>query len=465
MASQATRHLNQLVSDLLDVSTLDSRKAIRVRRKKVRSSRFLQMVSGLLVPAAEQKGLEFHSHTQPSFPDWLVLDPIRTQQIILNLLQNAIRYTERGFVKLEFAFEPEDRGEDQGDRRRGNLRIRVSDSGIGISVEHQRRIFDAFEIIEQPKVRGDSLRSTGELGTRLGLGLSVVESLVNAMDGAIQLESELGKGTTVCVSLPTMALWEVAAAPKKPIARESTKSRRRRYDRKELRPMAFVVDDCRANRLLLRSYLQRLGYQTRVFATGTALIQALQNDTPCWLFLDWELPDIAGLDLLTALSRIEKRIDTVVITADSLAAPFVLEHPYEVKDCFAKPIDFHAFRMRLSKLVGTSPDECSIRQPGSESIPSGDSWLALEKQLQHLVLEQSVIDCKELRRSIEENRLDCIRMIAHRLQGSAGNARLHHIASLMVSLEKAAIDEDIPHCKQLIDEFGSNLPLNDSMHQ
>ncbi|XZE46970.1 ATP-binding protein [Pirellulaceae bacterium SH467] len=465
MASQATRHLNQLVSDLLDISTLESRKAIHVRKKKVKSSRFIQVVSGLLVPAAEQKGLAFQSHTEEPFPDWIVLDPIRTQQIIFNLLQNAIRYTDRGFVKLELAFEPHDRGEGvQRDRLKGNIKIRVSDSGIGISLEHQRRIFDAFEIIEHPSARSESIRSTEELGTRLGLGLSVVDSLVKAMDGTIHLESELGIGTSICVSLPAIAMRGEAIAPRKQKRIGSARPRRRLLDRKELRPMAFVVDDCRANRILMRSYLQRLGYQTRVFATGAALMQALQSDTPRWLILDWELPDISGLALLTALNRIGKKIDTVVITADTLAAPSVLEHSYAVSACFFKPIEFTDFQMRFSKLSDARADERSFEHRQLGSMPPGESWLELEKRLQHLVLEQGLADCRELRKSIGANRFDCIRMIAHRLQGSAGNARLQHLASIMVSLEQAAIDEDAPLCTRLIDKFESNLPASDSKH-
>lgn len=459
MAKQATRHLNQLVNDLLDVSAIESRKAIHVRRKKVKSSRFIQTVSGLMAPIAEQKGLAFHCHTDEQFPDWIVLDPIRTQQIILNLLQNAIRYTDRGFVKLEFAFEPSDCcGEEQGNRSKGNVRIRVSDSGIGISSENQRRIFEAFAIIERPKADYESVKSELELGTRLGLGLSVVESLVTAMEGAIHLESEVGKGTTVCVFLPTISLREKNVARNRKMVGRSAKRESKWLDRNEGRPMAFVVDDCRANRILMRSYLQRLGFRSRSFATGGSLMQALQNDTPQWLFLDWELPDMSGTDLLSALNQNGRAIDTLVITADPLATVSVLKHPYAVKACLAKPIEFTEFQKHLAKHMSAPQAGNSFESTVSEPQPPLDTWLDLEKRLQQLVLEQSLVDCKELRKSMEANRFESIRMIAHRLQGSAGNARLHQLASLMIRLEKAAIEGDVPLCSELIDEFASTLP-------
>jgi signal transduction histidine kinase/DNA-binding response OmpR family regulator len=459
MAKQATRHLNQLVNDLIDVSAIESSNAIRIRKKKVRASRFIQTISGLLTPVAEQKGLAFHCHIGEHFPDWLVLDPIRTQQIILNLLQNAIRYTDRGFVKLEFTFEPHDCGEvARGNRWKGNVRIRVTDSGIGISAENQRRIFEAFEIIERPKSHHESMQSYRELGTRLGLGLSVVESLVTAMKGAIHLESEVGKGTTVCVSLPTISLrGEEVPREHKSVCRSAT-LKSKRVDRREGFPLAFVVDDCRANRILMRTYLQRLGFRSRSFATGASLLEALQTETPQWLFLDWELPDMSGTDLLSVLDRLGRAIDTLVITADPLAASTVLEHPYAVKACLAKPIEFAAFQKHLSKHTNAPQADSPIGPTASEPQPSLDTWLNLEMRLQQLVLEQSLEDCKELRRSIETNQFESIRMIAHRLQGSAGNARLHQLASLMIRLEKAAIEGDVPLCSELIDEFASTLP-------
>lgn len=459
MAKQATRHLNQLVNDLIDVSAIESSRAIRIRKKRVRASRFIQSISGWMAPVAEQKGLEFHCHIGEHFPDWIVLDPIRTQQIILNLLQNAIRYTDRGFVKLEFAFEPSDCcGEEQGNRSKGNVRIRVSDSGIGISSENQRRIFEAFAIIERPKADYESVKSELELGTRLGLGLSVVESLVTAMEGAIHLESEVGKGTTVCVFLPTISLREKNVARNRKMVGRSAKRESKWLDRNEGRPMAFVVDDCRANRILMRTYLQRLGFRSRSFATGASLLEALQTETPQWLFLDWELPDMSGTDLLSVLDRLGRAIDTLVITADPLAASTVLEHPYAVKDCLSKPIEFTAFQKHLSKHTNAPQADSPFEPTASEPQPSLDTWLDLEKRLQQLVLEQSLEDCKELRRSIETNRFESIRMISHRLQGSAGNARLHQLASLMIRLEKAAIEGDVPLCSELIDEFASTLP-------
>jgi CheY-like chemotaxis protein len=401
-------------------------------------------------PAASKKGISFQSDIDDDLPKACLLDRMRTQQILLNLLQNAIRYTNHGFVKLACRFVPSPQGSVDAEQDFGFLCISVSDSGIGISSENQKRIFQAFETIDEDPYKEAAASSSSDLGTSLGLGLSVVASLIDALGGKLNLESEVGKGTTIEVLLPTVCV----AVKTRPLTTESVKSPRGASTQDRL--VAFILDDAKPNRLLMKSYLKRLGFTCQSFSRAAKFLESCKNNPPDWVFIDWQLPGTKGSQLLNELYGMPRKIRVVVVTADVRASDEISQNARGVNACLFKPLEFKRFKQEMQRMgdFRNSSHPCgdsTVEVEENRSMEHGYGDLAsLEKKIQRLVLEQFANDCEEMRQSISAGDRGRLQLIAHRVNGSAGNARLMKLASQMRQLEEAASTAEWETILQLV---------------
>ena len=180
--------LVQLLNSVLDLAKVEAGK-MELREEDFDPSKLIEEVAQLFAPAAHQKDLEFVCRIARDTPKNVRSDPMRLRQIISNLVGNAVKFTNSGFVSLGIS------GEVQSDGRQ-QLHIEVEDSGIGISEKNRARIFDNF-------VQEDSSVTRNVGGS--GLGLSISAELAKLMGGSLKVESELGVGSTLCLSLPCSA--------------------------------------------------------------------------------------------------------------------------------------------------------------------------------------------------------------------------------------------------------------------
>jgi two-component system CheB/CheR fusion protein len=249
----------RLVDDLLDVSRIRTGK-IRLR---VEPTELVQLVTAVI--EASQPAVDAAGHTlalQASEPVWVLCDPTRLAQVATNLIANAVRYTPPGgAIRVTVA------------REGGHALLRVADDGIGIAPEMLERIFELF-------VQGD-----GEpTGAGLGVGLSLVRTLVELHGGVVRAESAgLGRGSELIVRLP---LREAPAEVSAPVARASNGG--------VARLSALVVDDNADAAEMLALVLERLGHEARVVYDGRAALQALEASPPDVVLLDLGLPEVDG---------------------------------------------------------------------------------------------------------------------------------------------------------------------------
>ncbi len=173
--------MEQLVVDLLTQAQLDSNTFV-LRPSNFETAKLIDRTHTLLTPLAQQKGLTLQLHLDAQCPPEMVGDFNRINQIITNLVNNAIKYTDEGFVKLAISFSPEN-----------NWIITISDTGRGISEEEQATVFQPFHQVQSPHSR--------EAGG-IGLGLSIVQQIIALMNGHVSLSSTIGQGTTIQVILP-----------------------------------------------------------------------------------------------------------------------------------------------------------------------------------------------------------------------------------------------------------------------
>jgi signal transduction histidine kinase len=189
----SSQHLLALINDVLDLSKIEAGK-MPLRLEPIGIRPILLEVAAQIEPMVRRKALEFHVRLDEQIPV-LYTDPTKVKQIVLNLLSNAAKFTNRGTVSLSAAPVG------------ANLVIRVSDTGIGIRPEHLDMIFEEFRQVDQSRTR--------EYGGT-GLGLSITRKLVSLLGGGIAVESEFGKGSTFVVTLP---LHRDGVGADEPIAR------------------------------------------------------------------------------------------------------------------------------------------------------------------------------------------------------------------------------------------------------
>ena len=280
----AGRHLLRLVNDSLDLARIEAGR-LALQRQPVEVPALAEEVAGLLAPLARAKGLAFELHVQADAPDWLLGDATRVRQILLNLGHNAVKFCDRGRVRLCLAAAPG-----------GGLRVEVSDSGPGLAPAQRARLFRRFE-------------PGGASSGGSGLGLAISQELAMAMDGRIQVRSEPGAGACFEVLLPLPP----APAPALPAlsAPPGGAGQPRRV---------LLVEDDAMVASVVRELLENAGHAVSHAPHGLAALAALESDRYHLMLLDLDLPGLDGL----ALSRLlrDRGDDTprVALTARADAA-------------------------------------------------------------------------------------------------------------------------------------------------
>jgi signal transduction histidine kinase len=260
--------LVRLVDDLLDVSRI-TRDAVTLRRERVDVAALVRDAVEAARPAAAEAGLHLGAVFSPT-PIETEADPARIVQVLSNLLDNACKYGERG-GRIEVAVE-------QGD---GEIAIRVSDTGIGIAVEHRDAIFEMFRQVDESLER----RRGG-----LGIGLALSRRLIELHGGTLRAESGgVGTGSTFMVRLP--ALGEATSIAPSPLPTPIAPSRRR----------ILVVDDHEDSAVSLAKLLELAGHETWVAHDGDGAIACAARERPEVIVLDIGMPDRNGYDVCRAI--------------------------------------------------------------------------------------------------------------------------------------------------------------------
>uniref|UniRef100_UPI0035B3075C ATP-binding response regulator n=1 Tax=Pseudomonas panipatensis TaxID=428992 RepID=UPI0035B3075C len=284
---QSGQHMHALIDGLLDLARIEAGR-LRLDPAPLPFQEFLSELARMVQPQAEGKGLAFRLETQGRVPAWVQADAKRLRQILINLLGNAVRFTNRGAVVLRV------------DCRHEVVRFEVEDTGIGIAPQDQERIFQPFE-------RGSAGRRASEAGT--GLGLTITSLLTSLMGGELTLRSAVGQGSTFSVRL---YLREIKA----PVAR-TLRHLRPIVGYLDPRRTLLVVDDQPIQRQLLASLLLPLGFIMREAASGRECLEILQQHRPDAVLLDINMDDLNGWQTAQLIrSNVGPDLPIIFVSAD-----------------------------------------------------------------------------------------------------------------------------------------------------
>lgn len=331
LANSGADALLRLLDGVLDISKLEAGEAV-LEYVPTDIANLTRDVVDLQKLRAQEKGIGL-SLTVPEAHPILVLDPTRTNQILHNLVSNAIKFTEHGAVDVQITISSVSDGE-----HRRELELRVSDTGIGISERAQVDLFRPYsQVFNSPSRRPG--------GT--GLGLLICRELVSLMKGKIALRSSIGVGTTVTVTLPVDLC--VSGAVKESEARAASSSDKR------LRVM--LVEGLPAHQAVLQMQLARLGYDVSVAGDGARALQSYLQEPYDLVLMECDLPDIDGYALAREFRRHDALRRKSAIPIIAISAATEAEHAVRCEEAgmdgaISKPIRLAKLRNAIERLGG-----------------------------------------------------------------------------------------------------------------
>ncbi len=384
---QSGKSLLQLINDVLDLSKLEAGK-LEPYLEPTDLREVLGFVQTMFAHQAMVKALELKLEAA-ALPQALLLDRLRLRQVLVNLVGNAVKFTEQGHVRVQA-----DWVQQSGDRSRGCLSIEVADSGIGISPEKQREIFEPF-------VQSDP-RSGGEnQGT--GLGLTIVRRLTELMGGTVSLESMPGQGSTFHLRFP-----DVQVSARLPVtdAIEADET----VDFNDFAPATLlVVDDNETNRSLIAGIFEGTHHQLQLARDGQEALESIRNAKPDLVLLDIRMPIMGGRATLMEIRKLPALdlLPVIAITASSqvddekdLRQDFngYVRKPFSRRVLYKELAQFLRRTARPVEPSGQIPPEAApSAQPATIATArkAGD-WDMLVAELRALQTEQWSLLCETL---------------------------------------------------------------------
>jgi signal transduction histidine kinase/CheY-like chemotaxis protein/HPt (histidine-containing phosphotransfer) domain-containing protein len=451
-------HLLAIINDILDISKIEAQK-LTIEKITCDLPELVAEVVNLTRPGAQKKGLEFEIEFDPILPRRIETDPLRTRQVLLNLIGNAIKFTEKGKIRLsvhrEIAYFTH------------AIRFDVQDTGIGMTAEQLSRLFEPFTQAD--------VSTTRKFGGT-GLGLTISRKLARLLGGDIGVSSLEGTGSTFSFTIdggprlgvPLVHNLTADQLPSGANASEAATEETRLVGR------VLLAEDGEDNRELIASHLRRAGLDVSIVCTGRTAVEAARAQHFDVVLMDMQMPELDGYGAARVIRMEGMKIPIIALTAHAMPEDRVKCLDAGCTEYLSKPISRLKLIQTLSRFMPTARAERSSAPPGPGQpreetaaveeetaaagtnspappppSPATPAHLANEAGLRELLarfigrLPQRVAVLNQLvrRQDIEE-----LRRAVHQLKGAAGGYGLPQITDAAAKAEKkiqpeAALEE------------------------
>lgn len=432
---QASRSLLGLLNDILDTAKLD-RGAIELEDLDFSLRELCEQVCATQRLAAENKGLALQLEYPAQLLEFYRGDSLRLQQVLTNLLGNAVKFTAQGRVCLHVQGEP------------GAIRLIVEDTGIGIAADRLEKIFEPF-------AQADASMSRRFGGT--GLGTTISRQLVELMGGRLRVESSLGEGSRFIVELPLRAGQRLVQQTHQVLPQLASLN-------------ILAADDVPQNLELLQLNLQRLGHQVTCVADGQAAVEAFISGHFDLVLMDVQMPLVDGLEAsrrIRALEATQQRapIPIIALTASVLDQDRQAALDAGMNGFASKPLDLPALLAEMARLLGVAQGQGAVENSAAAKAGLFDwqrgasLWggpVQMSQAIQRFLSEQGAL-VEQLHSMLEKNDWDTGRSLAHRFRGAAANLALTHLSGLGLNIEQAFNQREGLHLRSLLQELSRAL--------
>lgn len=417
----AGENLLTLVNDILDLSKIEAGMMhIEETRFSLRS--MVSSVGAMFIEKIREKDLKFNVHIDKDVPDILCGDAIRLTQILVNLISNAVKFTDEGeitvYVQLLFSSETDVR-----------IKMCVKDTGIGVAQEKQSAIFKRFHQAE-----AETTRRYG--GT--GLGLSIVKQLIEIQGGNIRLQSEPGKGSEFIVEL-NYKLPDLAQMYSEALAEQEEQVPLQKIK-------VLVAEDNHMNQQLVKHLMKSWSLDHLIVNTGAEAVEELKKNSYSIVLMDIQMPDMDGY-MATTIIRNELKMDVPIIAMTAHAMVGEKEKCLQLgmNDYVSKPIKETVLYNIIARHAQHIPEKnelpYSIHLDYLHQLSGNDK--EFEKEILKQFLSQAPTELSNLEQSIKGKNFDHIRRTAHSLKSTVGYVGLaEDLHPYLEQIEKNAIEEN-----------------------
>jgi len=470
-------HLLALINDILDFSKIEAGK-MDLEMIEYSLENLCAKVESLMRPAAMKKGLEFGFRENGVLPARIRTDPTRLSQCLLNLVGNAVKFTEQGHVYVNISLEEVD--------DEPCIRFDVEDTGIGIPLEKQQLIFESFT-----QADGSTTRRFGGSG----LGLAITKRLAELLGGRVSLTSEEGKGSVFSLVVPVGAgLTEQAPLDGCELAdgssAEQSPPRRTAPDVEfKFTGRALVAEDAVTNQMLIKVMLERMGLEVTMVKDGAEAVREGLAQSYDLIFMDIQMPNMSGYEAARRLRKKGLTTPIIALTANAMEGDDKKCIDAGCDDYLPKPIGRAKLMEMTRKYLTPQPQDLSKkidsvksgvddlgRLCSKDAAPQADSpesaegqsadevidWAQLinrvvEEDIAREIVPLCVEDNRErlemLAAAVRAGNARDVKLYAHAIKGSAANTGATRLSQVAYRLENMAYRDDLSQAEQLLQEI------------
>jgi len=338
MVKTSSNRLLDLVNEILDISKIEAGK-MRIRRSTFRLRDTLAEPLSLMRVQSAQKNIELKSIIDGNVPELLIGDPGHLCQIILNLISNAIKFTENGTIEIRVKRDGEVA---RPGSNQLSLLFSIEDTGIGIPPDQQQRIFKAYE-------QADYMNNESFKGT--GLGLVITTQLIDLMNGKIWLESEMNKGSCFNFSIP----FELPVPVDATAVRFAGWDPKNRAGNPNRRFRILLAEDDRINQTIAVALLEQKGWEVTAVMNGTEVLEELEHDEYDLILMDIQMPNMNGFQTTQAIRGHDDpkiaEIPIIAMTAHALEEDRDKCFEAGMNGYLSKPVETDVFMEIIDKVL------------------------------------------------------------------------------------------------------------------
>ena len=410
------RHLLELINDILDLSKIEAGK-MKVEQIRCDLPQVISDVVSLMRPRALEKGLEFKLKFNSPLPAKVTTDPLRLRQVLVNLIGNAVKFTEKGRVELGVSCgaSPD---------RQATLSFEVSDTGIGITRDQLGKLFQPFNQADETMTR----RFGGS-----GLGLSISHRLTRLLGGTISATSEQGQGSTFTVRIDagTIDPKEMIAVPDESIL--STVARAPAPTGIRLSGRLLLAEDGRDNQRLITTHLRNAGAEVTIAENGRIAVDLATTQPFDMVLMDMQMPEMDGYAATSELRRRGMTLPIVALTAHAMAEDRGKCLAAGCTDYLTKPVEKELLLATVRSYIN----------PPAKARPTLRSAFADDKDMSEVLAEfiAGLPDqVKQIEQLLSDSNAVALKRAVHQLKGAGGGYGFPGVTELAASAEKQIIE-------------------------
>lgn len=447
--NMAAKNLQGIINEILDFSKIE---AGRMTLELVEFDLFsiIDDLCGMVGFEAQRKGIVLNSYIKPDVPQYLKGDPVRLNQVILNLLANSVKFTHEG--SIDILVELVEKNQNQV-----NLRICVTDTGIGISLEQKKSLFEVF-------TQGDASTSRKYGGT--GLGLAICKKTVELMGGYIDVESEIGKGSTFSFTANFAIADNIPVQQKEGEIAKLTGI----FKKKNI----LLVEDNLINLQMTKEILDQLGFDTDTAENGFIALQRVEQSNYDAILIDIRMPEMDGYETTRRIRALQGTENLPIIALSADAVEGVAEkakaagmngyltkplNPLKLIEVLKSYIEIEAISEDLEDLSNKPTAE--VKDAQVLNWEKGIKRIGGNKRKYREIIGQFVSnhseDAEKLECLLSSNDLTEAKLLVHTIKGIANNIGATGLKDASITLEQAILDNDQKQLEQARQDFNVNL--------